>query len=101
MYQTTTKPTTMPPGRGGELWTEGLGPGEHRPGRDIDATLSKELGDLPGRERVAQVPTDGGEDDLRRPTVARECTAESVGEVPTTEMASEALTTRGGRNHRA
>ena len=41
------KPTTMPPGRGGELWTEGLAPGEHGPGRDIDATLSKELGDLP------------------------------------------------------
>jgi hypothetical protein len=34
-----TKPTTMPAGRGRELWTEGLGPGEHRPGRDIDATL--------------------------------------------------------------
>jgi hypothetical protein len=33
------KPTTMPPGRGCELWTEGLGPGEHSPGRDINATL--------------------------------------------------------------
>ena len=46
------KPTTMAPGRGRELWTEGLGPGEHGPGRDIDAALSKELGDLPGGERV-------------------------------------------------
>ena len=41
------KPTTMPPDRGRELWTECLGPGEHRPGRDINATFSKELGDLP------------------------------------------------------
>jgi hypothetical protein len=83
----------VPPSRSCELWTEGLGPGEHCPGRDIDATLSKELGDLPGGERVAQVPTDRGDDDLRRPTVAREGTAGSVGEVPMTEMASEALTT--------
>jgi hypothetical protein len=64
------KPTTMPAGCGRELWTEGLGPGEHGPGRDIVATLSQELGDLPGGERVAQVPTDRGDDDLRRPTVA-------------------------------
>jgi hypothetical protein len=34
------KPTTMPPGRGRELWTEGLGPGEHGPGRDINAARS-------------------------------------------------------------
>src|SRR5690349_22233348 len=54
------KPTTMPPGRGRELWTEGLGPGEHRPGRDINAALTNELGDLPGGERVAQIPTDRG-----------------------------------------
>ena len=32
------KPTTMSPGRGRELWIEALGPGEHGPGRDIDAT---------------------------------------------------------------
>jgi len=38
------KPMTMPPGCGGELWTEGLGPGEHSPGRDINATLTKQLG---------------------------------------------------------
>jgi hypothetical protein len=36
------KPTTMAPGRSCELWTEGLGPGEHGPGRDTDATLTKE-----------------------------------------------------------
>ncbi len=42
---------TMPAGRGRELWTKGLGPGEHGPGRDIDTTLSEELGDLPGGER--------------------------------------------------
>ncbi len=88
---TAAKPTTMPAGCGRELWTEGLGPGEHGPGRDVDATLTKELSDLPGGERVAQVPTDRGEDDLRRPTVAREGAAGSVGEVPMTEMASEAL----------
>jgi hypothetical protein len=87
------KPTTMPPGCGRELWTEGLGPGEHGPGRDVDATLTQELGDLPGGERVAQIPTDRGDDDLRRPPVAREGAVGSVGEVPTTEMASEALTT--------
>src|SRR5262245_33435503 len=74
------KPTTLPPGCGRELWTEGLGPGEHGPGRDIDAPLSKELGDLPGGERVAQIPTDRGDDDLRRPTVAREGAAGSAGE---------------------
>jgi hypothetical protein len=90
---TTTKPTTMPPGRGRELWTEGLGPGEHGPGRDINATLSQEFGDLPGGERVAQVPTDRGDDDLRRPTVAGEGAAGDLGEVSMTEMASEALTT--------
>ncbi len=28
---TAAKPTTMPPGRSCELWTEGLGPGEHGP----------------------------------------------------------------------
>ena len=50
------KPTTMPPGGCRELGTEGLGPGEHGPGRDIDATLTEALGDLPGAERVAQVP---------------------------------------------
>jgi hypothetical protein len=49
------KPTTMPPGGCRELGTEGLGPAEHGPGRDIDATLSEELGDLPGGERVAQI----------------------------------------------
>ena len=59
-------PTTMPPGRGRELWTEGLGPGEHGPGRDIDATLTEKFGDLPGGEWVAQVPTDRGDDELRR-----------------------------------
>ena len=69
---TPAKPTTIPPRRGRELWTEGLGPGEHGPGRDIDATLNEEFGDLPGGERVAQVPADRGDDDLRRPTVARE-----------------------------
>jgi hypothetical protein len=74
------------------VWTEGLGPGEHGPGRDINATLTKELGDLPGGERVAQVPTDRGDDHLRRPTVAREGAAGSVSEVPITEMAGEALT---------
>ena len=78
------KPMTMPPGRGRELWTEGLGPGEHGPGRDINAALTKELGNLPGGERVAQVPTDRDDDDLRRPTVPREGTAGSVGEVPMT-----------------
>ncbi len=82
----------MPPGRSCELWTEGLGPGEHGPGRDTDAALSKELGDLPGGERVAQVPTDRGDDDLRRPTVAREGAVGSLSEVPMTEMAGEALT---------
>jgi hypothetical protein len=35
------KPTTMPSGRSRELWTEGLGPGEHGPGRDINATLTQ------------------------------------------------------------
>ncbi len=83
----------MSAGCGRELWTEGLGPGEHGPGRDIDATLTKELGGLPGGERVAQVPTDRGDDDLRRPTVAREGAAGSVSEVSMTEMAGEALTT--------
>jgi hypothetical protein len=87
------KPTTMPPSRGGELWTEGLGPGEHCPSRDINATLTKELGNLPGGERVAQVPTDRGDDDLRRPAVAREGAAGSVSEVSMTKMAGEALTT--------
>jgi len=98
------KPTTMPPGCGRELWTEGLGPAEHGPGRDINATLTKELGYLTSGERVAQVPTDRGDDDLRRPTVAREGAAGSVGEVSMTEMAGEALTaaavetiTRSGR----
>jgi hypothetical protein len=100
---TAAKPMTMPAGCGRELWTEGLGPAEHGPGRDINATLTKELGYLPGGERVAQVPTDRGNDDLGRPTVAREGAAGSVGEVPMTEMAGEALTaaavetiTRGG-----
>ena len=46
--------------------------------------------DLPGRERVAQVPADRGDDDLRRPTVAREGAAGGVGEV--TMAAGEALT---------
>jgi hypothetical protein len=86
------KPTTMPPGYGRELWTEGLGPGEHGPGRDIDATRTQELSDLPGGERVAQVPTDRGEDDLRRPPVAREGAVGSVGEVSMTRMAGEVLT---------
>jgi len=53
---------------------------------------AKELGDLPGRERVAQVPTDRGEDDLRWPPIAREGAVGSVSEVPMTEMAREALT---------
>ncbi len=53
------KPTTMPPGRGCELWTEGLGPAEHGPGRDINAALSKELGDLPGGERLRYQRTAG------------------------------------------
>jgi hypothetical protein len=54
------KPTTMPAGRGRELWTEGLCPGEHGPGRDINATLSKKLGDLPGRyQRTAVTMTSG------------------------------------------
>src|SRR5215472_4338768 len=82
----------MAPGRGRELWTEGLGPGEHGPGRDINATLSEELADLPGGERVARVPTDRGDDDLRRPAVAREGATGSVGEVSMTRMAGEALT---------
>ncbi len=51
-----------------------------------------ELGDLPGGERVAQVPTDRGEDDLRWPPIAREGAVGSVSEVPMTEMAGKALT---------
>ena len=35
------KPTTMPPGGGRELGTEGLSPGEHGPGRDIDARSAR------------------------------------------------------------
>jgi hypothetical protein len=62
---------------------------------------------VPGGERVAQVPTDRGDDDLRRPTVAREGAAGSVSEISMTEMAGEALTaaavetiTRSGRSGR-
>jgi len=83
----------MPPGCRRKLWTKGLGPSEHGAGRDIDTTLPKELCDLPGGERVAQIPTHRRDDDLRRPTIAREGAAGSVGEVPMTGMASEALTT--------
>ena len=86
------KPTTMSLGRALQLWTEGLGPGEHGPCRDIDATLAEEFGDLPGGERVAQAPMDRRDDDLRRPTVAREGAAGGVGEVTMAGMASEALT---------
>ncbi len=64
---------------------------EHGPGRDSNATLTKQLGYLPGGERVAQVPTDRGDDHLRWPTVAREGAAGSMGEVSMTEMAGEAL----------
>ena len=60
-----------------ELWTEGLRPGEHGPGRDINATLTEELGDLPGGEWVAQVPTHRGDDDVRRPTVAEKAPLEA------------------------
>ena len=70
-------PTTMPPGRGRELWTEGLGPGEHGPGRDTEATLTEDFGDLPGGEWVAQVPADRADDDLRRPTVAEKAPLEA------------------------
>jgi hypothetical protein len=55
-------------------------------------TLTEELGDLPGGEWVAQVPTHPGDDDVRRPTVAREGAAGGLGEVPMTGMAGEALT---------
>jgi len=86
------QPAAIPPGRGGELRPEGLGPSEHGPGRDINAPLTEELGDLPGGERVAQLPAVRGDDDLRRPTVARESAAGGVGEVPTAGMTDEALT---------
>jgi hypothetical protein len=71
------KPTTMPPGRCRELGTEGLGPGEHGPGRDINATLTEELGDLPGGERVAQIPAHRGDDDVGWPTVAEKAPLET------------------------
>ncbi len=58
----------MPPGRSCELWTEGLGPGEHGPGRAINATLIEELGYLTSRERVAQVPTDRGRPRRSKPS---------------------------------
>ncbi len=82
----------MPPGGCRELGTEGLSPGEHGPGRDIDATLGKELGDLPGGERVAQIPAHRGDDDVGWPTVAGEGATRGVGEVPMAGTAGEALT---------
>jgi len=85
------KPTTMPPGGGRELGTEGLSPGEHGPCRDIDATLGEELGDLPGGERVAQIPAHRGDDDVGWPTVAGGGAARGVGEVPVAGTAGEAL----------
>jgi hypothetical protein len=47
---------TVPARLDGELRAEGLGRAEDRPGRDVDAALGEELGDLPGGEGVAEIP---------------------------------------------
>ncbi len=74
---TAAKPTTMPLGRGRELWTEDLGPGEHGPG-DINATLTEELGDLPGRglQKMTRQEASGRPEQMSR--VSRTCAKEVV-----------------------
>src|SRR5262249_54165524 len=89
-------PAQPPPiavGLFGQQGSESLDPGQDGPGRDVDPALGQEFGNVPGGERVAEVPVDGGQDHLSRPTVAGEGGTGELGEVPAAASTGVALTT--------
>jgi hypothetical protein len=69
------------------------GPSSDGQGGDVDPALGQELGDLPGRERVAEVPAHAGQDHLGRPTVAGEGGTRELGEVSAAGATGVALAT--------
>jgi hypothetical protein len=53
-------------------WCEPLDPSDQGYVIDLDATLSEEFLQIPVRQPVAQVPTHGDQDDLRRESESSE-----------------------------
>src|SRR5262245_10058819 len=71
-----------------------VGPGQDRPGGDVDPALGQQVADVGGREAVPEIPADGGADHLQWPAVPGERRARAPGEGPSAGAAAEALATR-------